>query len=266
MILGILSFVFLATAHADTPTVAAPKEKHTVYVTPDHMFVPPGYDSTDVNVEVGLVGTLPNNCFELAGSPVVDHSRLDQGIIVLRQRAIYKPKLICTQISEPYLQIANLGAEIPAGNYQIIVESSEKPTEPFTTAMTIAETETGDIDNFHYLNIQDAFLTKKTVETVGQSEEETLLEDPKNKIKRFLNLRGEHRNVCVSLRDVDIKVFLKERIIQVLPIVDLNQDPSCAKKVAEVVFSGELPKLPEGQYLVHIRSAFGKSKNVLVDF
>ena len=79
-----------------------------------------------------------------------------------------------------------------------------------------------------------------------------------------LILNGYFTNSCMSFREVKFNVR-PNGVIEVLPIIDVQQGVTCAQVATEFNISVSLREVPEGRYLVHIRSLNGQSVNRIVD-
>ncbi len=252
-----LSFLFAVSASAF--------ESKEIELAPESVFVPPGYDDTDINIEIGLEFSLPNACFEFSGDPKIDTTDLARGIVRVSQKAVYHPKLVCTEMeASNVLRTVNLGKECPKGNYEVRINGAQI-AEPIVATLPIAESKTEKVDNFSYLNVGQYFITKRNLDDEHGSGAASENSEDQEKIQSYINLRGEYKHACVNVSKVEITPFVKEHIIQVLPIVEVHADGVCAKESTDAVVSEKLPKVPHGKYMIHIRSAHGVSRNILVE-
>lgn len=220
-----------------------------VDVAPDEVFSPQGFDDND-NAQLVLDGTLPNSCYKLGPT----HTRIDHAhrVIYVRQQAFYYPGAWCAEIRTPYVQTVNLGV-LASGTYRILTEE-EGGAPKLAGELPIAISASASADDFLYAPVEEARLERE-----ARSFEHPA--DTRNQLVLF----GHFNSTCMAFREVKLNLRAN-RVIEVLPIIDYDRESQCAQVRKEFTINVSLKHIPNGRYLIHVRSLNGQSLNRIVTF
>lgn len=217
-----------------------------IEVVPDHVFSPQGFDDND-KVEVVIDGTLRNSCYKIGPTDVF----VDEGKIFIRQYAYYYGGTCLAMESNYTLPALNLGL-LKTGRYEIVVEKGDKQISKATLPIGVATHKEAD-ENL-YAPVSEAQLTTVSVNKA-------------NNTKTYnLAIKGMFDSGCAKLKEGNFVVHknIEAGVIEVLPILQPTGElcvPSTTPYEAVVSISD----VPEGRYLVHIRSLSGASYNLVRD-
>jgi len=198
----------------------------------NHIYVPEGFDDNDY-VQVVVEGSLPSTCFQLRATEV-KKSELSETQYLLRQTAVELNDTPCLQVESPFFQIMDLGV-LKKNDYRLTTDSG------VTTVLHVQKAPTTTQDDYLYAPIQDTFV-------VGHN----------------LYLKGVFPSGCQTFKEV--KVLTYGDVIVVQPImgsysVQVNQSrPLCAAVETPFLRKVALPQV-SGKYLIHVRTANGRSIN-----
>ncbi len=226
---GFLFFLAIAASGA-SPAFA---DDRTVDVAAEHVFVPTGFDDND-DVEVVVDGVFSNSCYRMAkGEFTVDAARRE---IVLHPRARVDAAQ-CLPVLVPYTYVFELG-KLPAGPFKIRTGDAT-----IVKTLSVAEATTAGPDNELYAAIDNA-----TVERLPGGKAQIILE-------------GMYTNTCMRWTRADV-IHNDAEVIEVLPVVRIDAGDNCHDQ--RFPFKGvavELPSVPPGRFLLHVRSMHGRSVN-----
>ena len=236
------SAVLLSLAFASSPLMANDLKPVIVGSSPTKVFTPSGFDSND-NSQVVIDGYLSDTCHKVGPTKIkVDK---ENKVIKIRHTAYHYQGSWCAQVAIPYFKALDLGV-LDTGNYKVMVEKSEGKFVN-SGALGIHESNTIGPDDYTYAPVSEVSLEK--------------LENGKTN----LVLRGNYTSTCMRLKEVR-PIYSPGNVIEVLPIVDLSQGPTC--KDAGIPFTAkvELRDTLEGRTLIHVRSLSGQAINQVFNF
>lgn len=234
--------------HAESPGIET-IDPAVVDIAPVRVFTPLGFDDND-NVQVVLDGELDNTCYRLG--PVqkqVDHAKQR---VYIRQQAYFYSSAWCAQVRVSYVQPVNLGI-MRSGVYEVYLYDRHGAAKSMGM-LPIAVSKSANPDDYLYAPLLSAHLEKSTVSAGGG----------KTRPSYKVVLNGAFNNTCMHFKETKIMVRPKQQVIEVLPIVEI-EGTACAQIVTEFTESVSLGGLPQGRYLIHIRSLNGQSLNQIVD-
>lgn len=219
-------------AYAEEPNPLLPV---VIKIKPDHVFIPPGFDSND-NAQLVVTGDLADTCQKQGRTQV----RVDETAkkIFVTQEAFKYNSAWCADLSANYVQTVDLGV-VKQGKYEVVVnDGNDKPVP--AGVMNIAEAKSPEPDSNTYAPVEEV-----AIRTSGD--------------KRELTLRGTLQSRCTKVEEVKI-LQRSPGVIEVLPITDLKKGVRCVRDTSEFEKTITLPEL-KGPTLIHIRSLAGGSVN-----
>lgn len=202
----------------------------------DRAYIPGGFDSND-SVEVVLEGSFSSSCWRPAETNYkVDQDRME---IFVGPAAYLYPGRLCAQLVLPFDRVVNFGI-LKAGVYTLIQATNgavlgEIPVRP---AMTNRP------DDFMYAPVAQAFFTKN---------------GPHGEVL----LGGNFPSSCMVTDEV--RVTVEPKVIVLQPIIKLEKRLHCQDGSFPFQMNVIIPDIPQGRYLLHIRSMNAKSINSLID-
>jgi len=205
----------------------------------------PGYlDNNDV-AQFMIEVEFPNSCYAMGRVIVRAQTEdLDAGKIGFQLEALKYDRPTCLQVKTKTLKVVDLGI-LPSGSYQL---TGLKDSRVYNN-IRIAKAEGRSIDNFTYAPVDALFL-----------------KNDQQGNRRLLVLVGSYRNSCMKLRS-EIPVYRANdttRVIEVLPIVEMEKDQICLEQIVPFMVPVEIPdKIPSGEYVFHVRTMNGNSLNKL---
>jgi hypothetical protein len=221
-----------AMAYAAEPNPLLPV---VIKIKPDHVFIPPGFDSND-NAQLVVTGDLQDTCHKQGRTKV----RVDEAAkkIFLTQEAFKYNSAWCADLPANYVQTVDLGV-VKEGKYEVVVnDGNDKPVKAGEMSIAVAKTPEPDANTY-------APVEEVAIKNTGD--------------KRELTLRGTLQSRCTKVEDVKI-LQRAPGVIEILPITDLKEGTRCVRENAEYEKTIALPEL-KGPTLVHIRSLAGGSVN-----
>ncbi|RZA07842.1 MAG: hypothetical protein EOP11_06570 [Proteobacteria bacterium] len=210
-----------------------------VKIKPEHVFIPPGFDSND-NAQLVVTGALRNTCYKQGATT----ARVDEASkkIFITQEAFKYNSAWCAELMADYVKTVDLGV-VKEGKYQVLVNDGEdKPVA--MGIMNIADNKAPEPDSNTYAPVEEVVITNKDG-------------------KRELTIRGTLQSRCTKLDQIKI-LERAPGVIEVLPITDLKDGMRCSREKVEFDQTVALPDV-SGPTLVHIRSLSGGSVNRVID-
>ena len=202
------------------------------------LYIPDGFDTND-NVQIVGEGVFPNLCYR----PGVVRVAIDsvKKIVKLMPRALHYSGP-CLQVILPWDRVVDIGV-MSAGDYTV-VQASQNAENRVIGQLRIPIAKTQSADDYLYAPISQAYYEKKDSH-------------------QTLKISGEFSNDCTKLVNVAVKV--QRNVIVVQPISEMDVNAQCKPGKFAFEKTTDLPKVPSGRYLIHVRSLNGKSINTLVD-
>lgn len=234
----------LAGLMASISASAAPPTSVELNVT--RIFVPEvGYDDND-RVEIVLDGKLPDACYRL-GKTVV--SKSSEGVFSVHQYGLRLNADPCgpretlppyMKLAVPYSLTVSLGHLAP-GDYELNYHG-ERASE--VAAFAVEESPLHSIDARPYapvdgVHVAAIYFGEQQVEAV---------------------LSGTLPSLCAKLRE-PVEYYRTGDTFVLLPQIDEVPGQPCAAQVQPFEKRVSLGEVPQGRYLVHVRSANGISRN-----
>lgn len=210
--------------------------------TVEKIFIPDGYDTTDV-VEIVLKGYFLDACHTLEKPEVlIDHENKK---ISITPRSYLSEQEFCIQMISPFTQVINLG-RLPVGNYRIGI-TSQPQIEDF---LNVDSSGTQNTDNYLYAPVEYAEVKKEDASSL------------------FVTLHGRYpllKKGCMEIKNVITHEF-KNNVIVIQPISEINDDASCAARPITLDFSYSIavPKVNADEALIHVRTINGGSYNRVI--
>lgn len=217
------------------PAIAA-EEVRSPIQTPalfSETYIPAGFDDND-NVQIVGEGMFKNTCYRPAPTGV----QVDQKNKVIRLApAAYEYQGLCLQMILPFERTIDVGI-LKAGNYKVMQDGQEVDTLKVGVARSLAP------DDYLYAPISQAYIHQEAG------------------LKTLL-VSGEFPTDCMKLDYVSTDV--QKKVIVVQPIAKIEERNNCLRGKFPFSTSVELKNIPEGRYLIHVRSMNSKAVNTLVD-
>ena len=235
MTCAVLLTSLVATSRAEqTPseTAATPAR---VPVDFQKLYTPHGFDSND-NVQIVGEGRFDHACYRPTETKVqVDETKK----IITVGPAAFLYHGWCLQVTLPFHRVMNLGIVSP-GDYQIVQSTDHKVLGHIVIKAAMKLTP----DDYLYAPIEQAYLR-----------------DQQSRTKVLLS--GNFANSCMKL--VEVKSQIQKNMIVLQPIAEMQTLANCTD--GEFAFEKEvdLGSIPEGRYLLHVRSMNGNAINSLVN-
>lgn len=230
---GAVACVAMGAALAlSAKAIAAPVTSPVAFST---VYIPNGFDSND-NVEFVGEGMFRNTCYRPGPTSV----KVDQTAKTISiGPAAYQYSGLCLQVILPFERVVEVGI-LPAGDYKVL----QRPGDEMLGSISVKQAKSEVPDDFVYAPISQAFF--KQVGAVSQ-----------------IYLTGDFPSDCWSIDHV--QVTLQPKVIVLQPIVKIDTRPNCVegKFPFNQVVTQDL--VPQGRYLIHVRSLNGKAVNTLVD-
>ena len=211
---------------------------------PKVTFFPTGFDDND-NTELVIKGFYPDACYRFGQTyKEIDH---DQRKIFIVDTTFHYQGMACAEVTVPYVKEVSLG-QLKEGKYQVYFENLEN-NFIYNDDIEIAKAKSGTIDDHLYAPIEQATFKAK-----------------KGDRPASLVLGGEFHNTCMYLDRVEVRHPSGANTIDVLPIAELKGKGECRTLDRPREFSKtvDLSNLPNGLFLLHIRSLNGKAVNRVV--
>lgn len=231
LIMGLLFFSSSVFAQGNI------EEPEKVSIALAGAYIPAGFDSND-RAELVIEGYFPNTCYRVG--PVEKNVNSQTGEVVIRQTAYkYKGKN-CLFMIVPFSQTVQVGL-LKANTYKVkdAGNNHELGVLPIQTAKNSGP------DDFLYANVTEAYPG-----TEGN--------------KKIIVLQGELPGNCWGIKEK--RVFLDgKNVLAVLPILEKTGEVNCNDHRLPFMETVEVPSLPNGRYLMHVRSLNGVAINKLID-
>lgn len=200
-------------------------------------YIPGGFDSND-RAQLMVEGYFPNTCYRVG--PYEKTLKADANVISITQTA-YKYKGPCLMMIVPFSQTVQVGI-LKANTYAVKDAASDRVLGelPVKTATTSSP------DDFLYASVTDAY--------VGIVDGN----------KKALILQGELPGDCWSLKERRV-ILDGKNVITLLPIIEKTRSNNCNDYRIPFVSTVDIPSVPAGRYMLHVRSLNGSAVNKLVD-
>jgi hypothetical protein len=234
--LSSLALLAAGTAAALPRVITSPVER---------VFVPLGFDDNDA-VEVVLHGHFPSSCYKTGDvSATVDEATRT---VTIEATSYLYDGARCASMMVPFTQTAQLGL-VKVGTYTVVVDDQPLATAP---SLVVAAATTDAPDDYLYAPVSEVGLASGPAGV------------------RTLRLAGEYPLMLVGCMSLSaVRTWLSPGgTLVALPIAELLDDAACAAGGVGRSFdvTTEIPDaLPDGEYLIHVRSLSGSSLNRVVD-
>jgi len=160
--------------------------------------------------------------------------------VTVKPQAYVRSGCWCADVRVPFTQAIDLGP-LEAGKYRV-VEIDDQKRVLRETSLTIEGAEaSAATDNLLYAPVKNAVLTQSA--TGNQ-----------------LVLSGAFPSSCMELQQVKV-LHRDPRILEVLPIALYRPGTNCAPASQTFETRIDLPTMPEGQSLIHVRLLNGQALN-----
>jgi hypothetical protein len=205
-----------------------------------------GYDDNDT-VEAVITGELPDICYDLAETKVESDN---DGLFIIRQYMTQKNSDQCElirstheseKIKVSFTQVVKLGI-LSAGSYSVKIR---RQISPMIRRFEVIKATNNSVDNMLYAPITTAFIP----ELVYESTATTVI------------MTGIFSNTCMKLLEENISIIRDGNIFIILPEMKIKRNGMCQQIQTPLQSYLDLGALSSGEYLLHIRSASGKSIN-----
>ena len=210
----------------------------------EKVFVPQGFDDND-NVEVVLHGHFPNSCYKV-GPVTAQFDAATNTYTVEARSYYYTGGMLCAQMVVPFIQTASLGLAAQ-GTYKVVVKG-----RPVVEArpLDVVHSHSRGPDDYLYAPVAVAGL-----KTTNADADQVVVE-------------GEYPYMfigCMEIREIRTSLT-PDNVVIVQPIAELRGDADCVHHRPTFAFTQSLgQKLPDGEYVVHVRTLNGNSLNRFVD-
>jgi hypothetical protein len=231
-----LSALSLLLLFAASTNAYASPEPVRVGATFAKIYIPEGFDSND-QVQIVGEGMFRNTCYRPApGAVKVD----DITKTILVGPVAYEYSGFCLQVILPFNRVVDVGMLKP-GTWKV-VQRAGATVQPLgeiniTTALTNAP------DDYIYAPVSQAFF-----------QQDGLMSN--------VFLTGEFRSSCMTLDTV--KISIQKDVVVLQPIAKVSGDPGCKDGTFAFSKKVDLGFVPQGRYLLHVRSMNGNAVNTLI--
>ena len=243
--LGILLSVQQPTG--DEPDPAQRPQRVDAPITAVH--TPSGLDDNDV-AQIMIEGEFPNSCYAIGRATVRARTEdLEQGIIQFHLEALKYERPKCLAVRTPFLKTVDLGI-LPSGTYQIlqIKDLAKKGVLNIHKAHRDPDDESSTSDDNTYAPVDAVFVKE---DALG--------------FRRLIVLVGSFTNTCMKFAE-SFPVYRgpNSRVVEVLPVVTMERDQRCLDQMVPFFHTVEVPDdVPNGRYVIHVRTMNGNSINKL---
>lgn len=197
------------------------------------IYVPAGFDDNDV-VQIVGEGIFRNSCYR----PGPANALVDQANYTITLKAnAYEYTGICLQVILPFERTIDVGI-LKDGTYKVMQDGQLMET------FTVAKARSLGPDDYLYAPISQAYFRQE------------------GRASKIL-LSGNFTNDCMKIDR--IQTVVEKKVLVVQPIITTEERPNC--KVGSFPFNAvaTIENIPEGRYLLHVRSMNSKAVNNLVD-
>ncbi len=227
------SFVFSSFANADGELLQ-PTE---VTVALSTAYIPAGFDSND-RAQIVVEGFFPNTCYRVGPYEKNFDAKTHQ--LVITQKA-YKYRGMCLNMIVPYNQTIQLGI-LDKNTYSIRDGGNNEEMGE----LPVSKASNDGPDDYLYASVTDAY--------VGTIENN----------RRGIILQGELPGNCWQIKEKRVTLDNKN-VLVVMPILEKTTEQKCNDERIPFSVTAEIPKVPPGRYLLHVRTLNGQAINKLVD-
>jgi hypothetical protein len=226
--LSIAVFATASLAHADTPP-------ETVPAVFDKVYIPGGFDSND-NVQIVGEGMFANTCYKPGPTKfTIDRERK----IVLLYPTAYRYDGACLFVMMPYSRQVDVGI-LDSGTWTVLQGANKTKIGEVNIRSSLSK----NADDFVYAPVSQAFFNQTNKKTQ-------------------VILTVELPCDCLAVEDV--KLTLEKDVLVLQPILKpevLTGGSTGFLPIKKVI---DLPSIPAGRYLLHVRSMNGNAINTLVE-
>lgn len=213
------------------------RSQEDVSISLEHVFVPKGFDSNDIKVEIIVIGELPNTCFiHPRGDVKVVNNQIT---IEMKATKLSGEDMSCIMAAVPYLVPVSLG-QLSEGRYNIEVNAGA--ASETHNSLTVERPHSGSVNNFTYAKVT------KITETNDD---------------RKIIIEGFHPSSCMEISRVDVITNERNDTYSVLPILKQVED-ICDRRLKPFVKEVTLPAITNPKKLAHIRTIDGTALNYLL--
>jgi hypothetical protein len=227
----------LLSSHVYAAGTTEPAEPTKVGIPLTTAYIPGGFDNND-RAQLVVEGYFPNTCYRVG--PYEKHLDTTANELTVRQTA-YKYAGNCLMMIVPFSQTIQVGI-LKASTYK--VKDAENGAE--LGSLPIQTAKNSGPDDYVYANVNQAY--------VGVVDGN----------KKSIVLQGELPGDCWSIKEKRVLVDGKN-VITVLPIIEKVRETNCNDYRLPFITTAEIPNVPAGRYLLHVRSLSGAAVNQLVD-
>lgn len=205
----------------------------------------PGFlDNNDV-AQFMIEVEFPNSCYALGRVVVRARTEdLQEGQIPFQLEALKFNRPVCIQVKTKTLKVVDVGI-LPSGSYKLIGMKDER----LYNTLKIGRAENRAVDNHTYAPVDALFVR-----------------NDQDGNRRVLVLVGSYRNTCMKMK-AEVPVYRANettRVIEVLPIVEMEKDKICLEQIVPFMVPVEIPEtIASGEYVFHVRTMNGNSLNKL---
>jgi hypothetical protein len=199
----------------------------------NEVYIPGGFDDNDV-VQIVGEGLFRNSCYR----PGPTAAKVDQkNFTVTLNPAAYEYPGICLQVILPFERTVDVGI-LHDGTYKVIQNEEQIATFKVAKARTLSP------DDYLYAPISQAYFRQEGT------------------VSKVL-LSGDFPTDCMALDHVVTRVENKVLVIQ--PIAKMEERGDCKQGKFPFNTVATIDLVPQGRYLLHVRSMNAKAVNNLVD-
>jgi hypothetical protein len=230
------SMIFFVLFFQTKVVVAAEKtvlDKVNVPLT--EAYIPIGFDEIN-RTQVTVEGVFPDTCYRVSHHRV----QIDGKKITVTQEA-NRYKGVCADMLVPFSQVVDLGI-LQMGDYSVVDGKTGRVLGTLPISKAPHKSSLTYPDDYLYAPVSDAYILVDSG-------------------KKTLVISGGFTDNCTKF--TDIKVDVKNgKVIQVLPITE--RSGTCTRMYKPYQIS-KVITVPDGHYLLHVRSLSGNAVNKMVD-
>lgn len=211
------------------------------------VYTPMGFDDNDV-AQFVVEGVFPDPCHRVKE---IRQEYFDPNIISFRL-FVYRYEEFCPEVMTPFYETIDAGI-LEVGEYEIWNDLENRLTKKPMGELKISEAVSNKRDEFVYAPVDSAVIY--------------YIRNDEGEVKaRYLTLFGNFPSECLDFRTPPKVSKTNKNTIEVLPIINIDSTKNCRASKRDFKKVVELPSsIPEGRYLLHVRTMAGSSFNKIIE-
>lgn len=199
----------------------------------NEVFIPGGFDNND-NIQIVGEGMFRNTCYR----PGPTAAKIDQAnFTITLNPAAYEYSGLCLQVILPFQRVIDVGI-LKDGDYKVIQNGAVLDT------FHVAKARSLEPDEYLYAPISQAYFRQEGA------------------VSKVL-LSGDFPTDCMKLDQV--LTHIEKKVLVIQPIAKLEERGNCQRGKFPFNTVVNIDLVPQGRYLLHVRSMNAQAVNTLVD-